>query len=199
LITRFSILQIMAFPWDILITGLSTLAAGLGGAWIKGNSDLKRDKQTTDLAAQSAREQHQRDAYASLVIAARQVLRNQRQLRIAYAANESGTSGDAIVADAFISANQLGDDLNRAVVVTELLGSEAARTHAAAILKAARSTAEIFQARSLSLYSAEKSRTRSAGLPSFDDDEADARCDAFEAAIGMFLDVVRAETRLAPG
>ena len=165
----------------------------------RGNSDIKRDKQTTDLAAQSVREQHQRDAYATLVIAARQVLRNQRQLRIAYAANESGTSGDAIVADAFISANQLGNDLNRAVVVTELFGSETARTHAEAILTAARSTADIFQARSLALYSAEKSGARSADLPSFDHDAVGARCDALDAAIGMFLDAVRAETHLAPG
>jgi hypothetical protein len=80
-----------------------------------------------------------------------------------------------------------------------IVGLEAARTHAAAILKAARSTAEIIPGPLTRPYSAEKSRARSAGLPSFDDDKAGVRCDALEAATGMFIDAIRAETHLAPG
>jgi hypothetical protein len=67
------------------------------------------------------------------------------------------------------------------------------------ILKAARSAAEIFQARSFALCSAEKSHGRAAGLPSFDDDVVGAQCDALEAAIGMFPAAARAETHFASG
>lgn len=47
----------MAFPWDVLITGASTLVAGvggtLGGAGLTGHQQLQRDKQQRRLDAYS--------------------------------------------------------------------------------------------------------------------------------------------------
>jgi hypothetical protein len=56
----------------------------------------------------------------------------------------------------------------------------------------------MFQARSLVLYEAEKTRGKAAGLPPFDAAAAGTRCDAMEAAIGVFIDAVRAEIHGAP-
>jgi len=184
----------MGFSWDVLITGLSTLFAGLGGAWINGATGVNRDKQAGRLGVQLERDQRQRDAYATLIMVARQVLRNQRQMLVAYVANEPGFSGDPIVADTFTRANTLGDDLTRAVVEVELLGSEVARTNAVAILEAVRAVGDIFAARSLALHTAEKSDKSIARLPPFDESAATARCQTLDASIGAFIDAVRPET-----
>jgi hypothetical protein len=108
------------FPYDVLITAVATLAAGLGAAaWITGYFSFRRERQRAEHDRQTAREDRQRDAYAALLVTARDALRNFRQLRLPYAA---GQFSDPAVTEAISEASRLASELGRTVAVAARRG-----------------------------------------------------------------------------
>ncbi len=183
----------MPFPWDNLITAVSTLAAGIGagigGAWLRGRSDGRRD----DRAVEAARTDRQREAYAALVTTARVALRNFRQLGIAYGMDRTS---DPDAAKFLAETDAIATDLTHAIGTVELLGSSRARKYAKDVYDKAKACANPYQTRSASLAVAERllgTRRPSRSLVPFDAATSSALCDALADAVESFIDAVRPE------
>jgi hypothetical protein len=176
--------QYVAGPdWiTILITAGAPTVTALGVVGLGARYSIRRD------------ERHARQgAYAGLVTAASTVLRDHRQLGIAYALNRSG---DPDMAPFTARVDSDAADLGRAVAVAQLVGSDAAREHAKAIFERARASGEIYSRRSLDLLHAGPRAERS--LPKFDIAEAESAHDKLEAAIEAFIDAVRPDSSPVP-
>jgi len=182
----------MTFPWSTLITAAFTAGGVLGGAWLKGWQDTNREQRQAEQATESARAQKQQEAYADLVVTARQALRNLRQLRLAYAVD---TPDEPAVQEAFSQSGRLADELNRATATVEIVGSTPPRTAAKAVYDSAKEVGDFYQARSLALVAAERriGVPRGSGLLSFDADKAQTLCDALSDAFDNFITAVRHE------
>lgn len=99
----------------------------------------KREEAAADRAEFTAEEDRRRDAYATLLVTARAVLRNFRTLRLAFAA---GAPDIAEVREAFGHANELAAEMSQAAAVAELLGTERPS-------EKARTCADMYQERSI--------------------------------------------------
>lgn len=157
----------MAFPWDNLITAVSTLTAGLGGVALKQGGDRKDSAAKAAREDQAAQAERQRLADQALVAGATELLRNCRQVIGDYETYEQD----------YIAAIERRDGLCaqffQAVADVEFCGSPEARESARA-LRAAAVTADT--------ATRLKNVTASAvALPEFD------------AALGRFIDVVTAQ------
>jgi hypothetical protein len=183
----------MPFPTDALLVALTSglvggASGGLGGVWLKSHFDLKQAR----LATVETRAGRQRDAYASLAVTARLALRNDKQLAILYA-RQGQLPDDSIIRSILARTDTLADELSQAAAVVELTGSEDARKHAAAVYDAAKSAAELYQARSHRLASGKWSGFVAAIGDVFDSAEARKRCEALADAIEAFIGAVRGE------
>ena len=186
----------MSFPWDTLITAGFTVGGTLGGAWLKGRQDSNREQRQAKQAAEAAQGQRQQTAYAELVVTARQALRNLRQLRLAHAAD---TPDEPEVREAFSQSGHLADELNKAVAVVEIVGTEQARAAAGAVYDSAKEVGDFYQARSLTMAAVERDigLPRGRGLVSFDAEKARTLCDALSDAIDNFVAAVRPQPAVA--
>jgi Zn-dependent oligopeptidase len=182
----------MAFPWDTLITAGFTVGGTLGGVWLKGLQDAGRDRRLAKQEAESARTQKQEAAYVDLVVTARQALRNMRQRRMAYAANNFDQPE---VQQVFAQADRLADELGRVVATVEIVGTAASRASVQAVHEGAKEVSEFYTARSLALEEVQQAtgRSRAQGLAAFDADKAKALCDALSDAIDGFIAALRQE------
>lgn len=170
-----------AFPWTVLITGISTLGASLGAVWLKSRYDYKTQKEQAGEATTAARSDRQREAYADLLKTARLYLRATRDLVDANVAEEFDESGE-YTSSAARAANKrlesLTEELNEAVAKVELLGSDEARSGAKDVYNKIRAihtelVADIFDS----------------GL-------AKARMEELATAMEAFVDTVRPEITL---
>ncbi len=179
-----------AFPWDVLITGASTLGASVGAVWLKSYYDNKAQGRLADQAAEAARSDRRREAYAGLVKTARLVLRAFRDV-IAFTTDEFE---DTAIRSTLTALETLPEDLNQTVAMVELLGSDAARSGAKDILDKARASQAVFvMIGRMGLYSKRAQPGKMPVLPTVlsDSDQATAQCDELSTAIDRFVETVR--------
>jgi hypothetical protein len=178
----------VAFPWDNLIAAGAGLIGGLGGGLGSVALRARYDRSDAQQARQDSHVDAQRNLYARLVVTARLAARN---LRVLYSA-EPGTHGDDLVLNVFQRTDILADELNQAVALVQLLGSEQARTQAELVITKAQDIGAVYQARShliMSLPAGERARR----LEKFDSAAMDDRIDELHAAINDFIAAVRPE------
>lgn len=175
----------MSFPWGILIASSSTLLAGGVGATVGGVMALRADSSHAARKAASAKERQHLDACIDLTTTARMVLRAFRQVKIGFVE----TRGiDPEINPVISQVASLGNELNRAVALVEMVGLADARSHARLIYTATRVAADMFQDREIALLHA---GGRWRNLPPFDSDTADKALAELETAVESFIDVVR--------
>jgi len=180
------------FPWNSFFISIGPLAGALGGVWIRGRQDTDREQGRAVRARQDAHRDRCGDAYAELVTTARLVLRNQKQLGIAFATRVD--TEHQTIQDVFARGSDLLDDLNRAVVIVAITGSAESRSRANAVFGAIRTCSDIITAHSAAVY-ARRTGTGSGATVSGTADLIESIATA-EAALEEFLDAVRPE--LAP-
>jgi hypothetical protein len=195
---RAAILPNVAFPWDNLISAAAGVAGGLGGGlgsvWLKARYDGKQARQQrTDAQADAVQ-----DSYAHLVVTARRAARNMRQTRIWYSA-APGALPDEVLLPVMQRSDQLADELNQAVAVVQLTGTEKARIAAGKLIDAARDVSALFQERSQLIRDTDAKPAQRGRLAPFDSDGADALIDAIQAATDEFITAVRTEKRALLG
>lgn len=125
----------------VLVAGLggSALAVmgSLGGVWLKGRYDLRRDEDQAARSERTARAQRRLDAYADLLVAAGEVLGAYRRLPDTLPPDYDERSAR--------EANQrlarLAAELHRASAVVALTGSDEGREQGKALYLAARGLA----------------------------------------------------------
>lgn len=189
-----------AFPRTTLITAGAPVIASLGAVWIKGRYDDRAQARQAGQNRSVARENEQWQAYGELVKTTRLVLRNFRQLRLAYMAN---TPDIPAVKEAFSQTTSLTADMNQAAALAELVGSPDGRQHARAIYEKARACADVVQSHELIIAGIPNTvagKLLGPGIPGgiskaipFDAGRAKGLCDELEAAIDQFIEAVSIE------
>jgi len=164
----------VAFPWDNLITAASTLAAALGGVSLKERGDRKERRAEASMQDELARIERRRVAYADMVTTAGDMQLYYGQmiaLRQRYMADHQ-----AVIARSREGA-ETGKQLNRAIAMVQLVGSDPARTAARAVHNATAAVGRTLEpAREI------------------DHEAANAAATAMFRAVDAFLDAVRPET-----
>lgn len=162
----------MAFPWDVLITGLSTLTAGLGSAGLAGRINRKDRAAEGERKAASDRVERRAAAYRAVVAGAAEVQHNYMQ-RWGKFGNLSPTEQ--------LSIRSRGDivtgDLLRAIADVVLTGSDDARQSAEELRRA------VLDAESALEYG--------------DNADREEPLEYLESAIQAFIDAVRRTTELS--
>jgi hypothetical protein len=115
----------VAFPWGNLITAVSTLTAGLGGAGLRARSDRKDRAAEADRDDKAAQAERERLARQATVATATALLRNHRQSIGDYSV--IGTTNYAIVVR---RTEELTAEFFQAVADAELYGSAEVRESA---------------------------------------------------------------------
>lgn len=172
-----------AFPWTVLITGVSTLGASLGAVWLKSSYDYKTQKEQTDEATTAGRTERQREAYADLLKTARLYLRANRDLAAFRDPEDFDETGNYTNPVAQVAAQQLvslTEELNEAVAKVELLGSDEARSGAKDIYNKCRALWAVFAEDELITHI-------------FDSELAKTRGEELATALETFVDTVRPE------
>jgi hypothetical protein len=160
---------VSAFPWDNLIIATATLGAALGSAALKSHLDRKdRAAQATRDDA-SARADRQSAAYRTLVATATEVVHNYRQRQEQRDTHEASAEQEVYLRG---RGETVSGELFRAVADVQLAGSEDARKSAAELGRAAVQVGD--------------------ALEYGNEDESRGALEDFEAAIGAFIDAVRA-------
>jgi hypothetical protein len=163
----------VAFPWDNLITAVSTLAAALGGVGLMERGARKERKAEAIRRDELARSERRRVAYADLVTTAGDVLLYFQQ-RVH--ARMDMIVGVEVNAERGLSGEESGKQLERTISIVQLVGSNAARIAARAVHDATVVVSRLFTTSKL------------------DRKAADAAFEAMFNAIDGFLDAVRPET-----
>ncbi len=178
---------VSGFPWDSFFISVGPLVGALGGVWIKGRQEAGSEQRQAERNRQEAYENRCRNEYANFVVAARLLLRNQRQLGHGFA-----TGADAnhqIMQNVFARGTSLQDDLNQAVVVVELLGSTEARRLAKAVVEAVRTCSDIITAHSGAIFAHESGAA--ASVTTFPAAHLATAMDEANVAVEAFIDAVR--------
>jgi hypothetical protein len=181
--------RVSSFPWNSFFISVGPLVGALGGVWIKGRQDASREQRQAQRIRQDASEDRRRGTYADFVTAAQLLLRNQRQLGHAFATRTD--TRHEWIQDVFVRGNRFQDDLNKATVAVELLGSTEARRMADAVIEAVKACSNIITAYSGEIY-AHQSRA-AASVSDFPSDDLDAAMDEANTAVDAFIDAVRPE------
>ena len=179
----------MSFPWDSFFISVGPLVGALGGVWVKGRQETGREQRQAERIRQDAYEDRCRGAYADFVTATRLLLRNQRQLGHGFATGAD--TEHQIMRDIFARGSSLQDDLNRAGLVVELLGSTEARTLADAVVEAVRTCGDIITAHSNEIYAHQSGAA--ASVTAFPAANLAGAMDEANTAVKAFIDAVRPE------
>lgn len=163
----------MAFPWDNLITAISTLVAGLGVVGLKQRGD--RAERKAEAIRQDAQDRADRRgaAYANLVTTAMDMQLHYEQMtsvRQRWTAEHPESVARARLGE------ETGKQFGRAISMVQLVGSDAARAAAKAVHDATVGFAGTLEPREIDRLN------------------VDAASRAMFAAIDGFLDAVRPET-----
>jgi len=114
---------VSAFPWSTLITAVSTLGAGLGGAGLTNRYNLRnQDRQFKD-ANEAKREERLRQAYGDLLVGGRQLLGNLGQMRVFYSSDQNDPAAGALNS----RMDSRCDQVSKAAALVDLLGSAPVR------------------------------------------------------------------------
>jgi hypothetical protein len=188
---------VSALVWTNLITAAATVTTALGGVWLKGRYDARRDASQAQRAEGAACAQRRDDAYADLAKTARLVLQNFRQIRIAYA---TGTflSDDPVVKGFFDRTGPLSNAMHQATAVAELRADgDLARARVRGVYDAAEAVAAGYT--EYVMTPLEGRMPRRGQPPPFDAAATDARIARLVVAIDEFIDAVRPPAALSIG
>lgn len=163
----------MAFPWDNLITGASTLIAGLGGIGLKGRIDRKGSAADADRDDKSARTDRVHAAYAELVTNGTDMV---RCLNAYLSVRKRWMMDHTTSVQSAARVEEAGARLARSVTSVQLIGSAAARAAARAV------------------HSATVAAAKATAQRDIDQPAAEAALGELFRAIDAFVDAVRPET-----
>lgn len=161
----------MAFPWDVLITAVSTLGAALGAADLTARINRKDRAAEAQRQGASDRAAQQAAAYKATVASAAEMQHNYGQ--------RWGKFDDLSAAEQLSIRSRgaaVSGELLRAIADVELTGSKDAREGAENLRRAALEV--------------------DAALEYGADDDAEEPLENFQTAIGAFVDIVRKSTGL---